>query len=59
MEKVYTASKKKKKKKRPKVTGSYHELFIAKEKLKLNKVVKTKRLFRYCLNEIPCDYTVR
>ena len=58
MEKLYTVSKKTKNKKKPKVTGSDHELFIAKQKLKLEKVVKTTKPFRYCLNEIPCDYTV-
>ena len=38
--------------------GSYHELFIAKFRLKLKKVGKTTRPFRYDLNQIPCDYTV-
>ena len=31
--------------------GSYHELLIAKFRLKLNKVGKTTRLFRYDLNQ--------
>ena len=34
------------------------ELLIAKFRLKLNKVGKTTRPFRYDLNQIPCDYTV-
>ena len=38
--------------------GSDHELLIAKFRLKLNKVGKTTRPFRYDLNQIPCDYTV-
>ena len=40
------------------LTGSYHELLIAKFRLKLKKVGKTTRLFRYDLNQIPYDYTV-
>ena len=38
--------------------GSDHELLIAKFRLKLNKVKKTTRPFRYALNQIPYDYTV-
>ena len=38
--------------------GSDHELLIAKFRLKLKKVVKTTRPFRYDLNQIPCDYTL-
>ena len=38
--------------------GSDRELLIAKFRLKLKKVGKTTRLFRYDLNQIPCDYTV-
>ena len=38
--------------------GSDHELLIAKFKLKLKKVGKTTRPFRYELNQIPYDYTV-
>ena len=38
--------------------GSDHELLIAKFRLKLKKVEKTTRLFRYDLNEIPYNYTV-
>ena len=38
--------------------GSDHELLIAKFGLKLKKVGKTTRPFRYDLNQIPYDYTV-
>ena len=38
--------------------GSDHELLIAKFKLKLKKVGKATRPFRYDLNQIPYDYTV-
>ena len=38
--------------------GSDHELFIAKFRLKLKKVGKITRPFRYDLNQIPYDYTV-
>ena len=38
--------------------GSDHELLIAKFRLKLKKVGKTTRSFRYDLNQIPNDYTV-
>ena len=37
--------------------GSDHELLIAKFRLKLKKVDKTTRSFRYDLNQIPYDYT--
>jgi len=37
---------------------SDHELLIAKFRLKLKKVGKTTRSFRYDLNKIPYDYTV-
>ena len=46
MEKVYT------------VSGSDHELVIAKFTLKLKKVGKATRPIRYDLNQIPYDYTV-
>ena len=36
----------------------HHELLIAKFRLKLKKVRKTTRPFRYDLNQIPYDYTV-
>ena len=38
--------------------GSDHEFLIAKFKLKLKKVGKTIRPFRYDVNQIPYDYTV-
>ena len=38
--------------------GSDQELLIAKFRLKLKKVGKTTRPFRYDLNQIPYDYTV-
>ena len=38
--------------------GSDHQLFIVKFRLKLKKVGKTTRPFRYDLNQIPYDYTV-
>ena len=38
--------------------GSDHELLIAKFRLKLKKVEKTTRPFRYDLNQIPYDNTV-
>ena len=55
MEKLYTVNKKKK---RPGADcGSDHELLIAKFRLKLKKVEKTTRPFRYDLYQIPYDYT--
>ena len=54
MEKLYSVSKT-----RPGAAcGSDHELLIAKFRLKLKKVGKTTRPFRYDLNQIPYDYTV-
>ena len=51
MEKLYTVSKVKT---RPGVDcGSDHELLIANILLKLKKVWKTTRPFRYDLNQIP------
>jgi len=38
--------------------GSDHEFLIAKFRLKLKKVVKITRPFRYDLNQIPYDFTV-
>jgi len=38
--------------------GSDYELLIAKFRLKLKKVGKTNRPFRYDLNQFPYDYTV-
>ena len=37
---------------------SDHELLTAKFRLKLKKVGKTTKPFRYDLNQIPYDYTV-
>ena len=39
--------------------GSDHELLIAKFRVKLKKVGKTTRPFRYDLNQIPYNYTVQ
>ena len=39
--------------------GSDHELLIAKFRLKLKNVGKTTRPFKYDLNQIPYDYTVK
>ena len=39
--------------------GSDHELLISKFRLKLKKVGKATRPFRYDLNQIPYDYTVK
>ena len=49
MEKFYTVSKKQDRE----LTGSDHELLIAKFRLKLKKVQKNTRPFRYDLNQIP------
>ena len=38
--------------------GSYHELLIAKFRLKLKKIGKTTRPLRYDLNQVPYDFTV-
>ena len=38
--------------------GSDHELLTAKLRLKLKRVEKTTRSFRYDLNQTPYDYTV-
>ena len=38
--------------------GLDHEFLIANFRLKLKKVGKTTRLFRYHLNQIPYNYTV-
>ena len=54
MEKLYTVCKT-----RPGADcGSNHELLIARFRLKLKKVGKTTRPFRYDLSQIPYDYTV-
>jgi len=39
--------------------GSDHDLLIAKFRLKLEKVGKTTRPYKYDLNQIPYDYTVK
>ena len=39
--------------------GSDYELLIGKFRLKLKKVRKTTRPFRYDLNQIPYNYTVK
>ena len=39
--------------------GSDHELLIAKFRLKLKKVGKITRAFRYYLNQFPYDYAVQ
>ena len=54
LEKLYTVNKT-----RPGADcGSDHELLITKFRLKLRKVGKTARPFRYDLNQIPYDNTV-
>ena len=54
MEKLYTVSKA-----RPGADcGSDRELLIAKFRLKLKKVGKNTRPFRYDIKQIPFDYTV-
>ena len=40
------------------LTGSDHELLIAKFRLKLKKIGKTARPFRYDLHQISYNYTV-
>ena len=54
MQKLYMISKDK--------TGNYcgsdHELLIAKFRLKLKKVGKTTKPFRYDVHHIPYDYTM-
>ena len=54
IEKLYTVSKNKTRAD----CGSDHEHIIAKFRLKLKKVDKPTRPFRYNLNQIPYDYTV-
>ena len=51
MEKLYTVSKNK-------TRILNHELLIAKFRLKLKKVGKTTRPFRYDLNQISYNYTM-
>ena len=52
MEKLYTVSKTR----LEADCGSDHEFLIAKFRLKLRKVGKTTRPFRYDLNQIPYGY---
>ena len=55
MEKLYTVNKT-----RPGADcSSDHELLIAKFRLKLKKVGEITRPFRYDLNKIPYDFTVK
>ena len=54
MEKLYTVSKTR----LGADCGSDHDLLITKFRVKLKKVGKTARPFRYDLNQIPYDYTV-
>ena len=53
MEKLYAVSKNDQE-----LTGSDHELHIAKFRLKLKKVWKTTRRFKYELNQILYDSAV-
>ena len=55
MEKLYTVSKNKTRAD----CGSDHELLITKFRLKLKKVGRTTRPFRYDKNKIPYNYTVK
>ena len=54
MDKLYTVSKTK----LGVDCGSDHQFLIVKIRLKLKKVGKTTRPFRFDLNQIPYDYTV-
>ena len=54
MEKPYTVSKNR----LGTYCGSDHQLLIAKFRLKLKKIGKTARPFRYDLNQNSYDYTV-
>ena len=54
MEKLYTVTKTR----RGADCGSDHEFLIAKFRLKLKKVGKTRRPFKCDLNQIPYEYTV-
>ena len=55
MDKLYTANKNRS----GTDCGSDHELLITKFRLKLKKVGETTRPFRYDLNQIPYDYTMK
>ena len=54
MEKLYTVTKTRS----GADCGSDHELLITRFRLKLKKIGKITRPFRYDLNQIPYDYTV-
>ena len=54
MEKLYKVPKKD-----LELTGSDHQLLIAKFRLKLKKAGKTTRPVRCDLNQIPYDYSVK
>ena len=54
MERLYTVRKKTRS---GADCGSDHELLIAKIRLKLKKVGKTSRPFKYDLYQVPYDYT--
>ena len=58
MEKLYTSDVEVSKNRPEADCGLDHELLIAKFRLKLKKVGKTTRPFRYDLNQILYDYTV-
>ena len=58
MEKLYTVSKSKTRNCGLADCVSDHELLMSKLRLKLKKVGKTTREFRYDLNQIPYDFTV-
>ena len=55
IEKLYTVSKNRS----GDDCGSDHKVLIAKFRLKLKKVGKTTRPFRYDITQIPNDYTVK
>ena len=55
MEKLYTVRKTKTKTRQGAEGNSDHEFLIAKFRLKLKKVGKTIKPFRYDLNQIPYD----
>ena len=56
MEKLYTVRKKKKRSGAD--CGSDHEFLIVKFRLKLKKIGKTTRPFRYDLHQVPYHYTM-
>ena len=56
MEKLYTVKLYTAKTRPGADCGLDHELLLAKFRLKLKKVGKTARPFRYDLNQIPYDY---